>query len=103
MNRIPYTRDTLLDFAKRMAHNDKRLKPRTWYPDSLIVEAIQGHAHAYSQAHRVDVTLTHDDLTFGLETYRRERGLIRRASDMPTMPLIIHTEGAANAKPLAHL
>jgi hypothetical protein len=69
-----YSRDTLRTFALDLAKNDARQRPRTYVADDVITDAISGHALCFANAHRIEVTLSTADLTYGLNAYRRARG-----------------------------
>ena len=86
MPSIVYTRAHIRHFAIANATYDRKRHPRTWMNDDDIIAAFRGHALAFANAHRIQVTLSHADLAFGLATYRRARGQ-RRPKHLVSAPL----------------
>jgi hypothetical protein len=86
-----YSRDTLRLFALGLATSDARQRPRTYVADDVILDAISGHALCFANAHRIEVTLSTADLTYGLNAYRRARGQPRPAhyiAKIAALPLL---------------
>ena len=86
MPSIVYTRAHMRRFASATAAYDRKQRPRTWASDDEVIAALHGHALCFSNAHRIQVTLSHADLAFGLATYRRARGQ-RRPKHLVSAPL----------------
>jgi len=85
---VSYTRQHIEQFAKVLAKNDRRFHPRQWVIDDTIIAALRGHALCFANAHRIQVELSHNDIAFGLKTYRRVRGLRRPHRAATALPLI---------------
>jgi hypothetical protein len=98
---VSYTRENIERFARSLAHCDREHHPRLWVSNRNVVVALRGHALCFANAHRIQVVLTHAEIAFGLNAYRRARGL-RRPSEWSSRfrPITAHRDRGAEAPSL---
>jgi hypothetical protein len=87
---IFYSRAHMRHFAIATAEYDRKHHARTWIYDETIVAMLRGHALCFANANRIQVTLTNDDVMFGLAAYRRARGQ-RRPKHLTSVSLPLVT------------